>query len=185
MKPRLVLCTTLATVIAVALVAVAAAKDDTITVTTYPCAMLGDKPTDVNAPPPDVDCRPIKTTYAARYKRFARDHESRPLAGAAAQGDISSPHGLYVKVDTSPRQRVHVSWSVACETFEPNVIDDPGQVETRSGSYNTSSSERHRIRMPKHSARCSVVAGSAVLRGSVTVSLIARLTGKKLKTRRV
>lgn len=105
---------------------------------------------------------------ASTFKQIGSKSASGDFATALASGTATNPNGIYVAVFAKPRQRVDVNWTMVCTRGTG--------AGSKSGDYKTTSSAKHKLRMPTaHPDSCTVSAGGSLARGGkITVKLYRR-----------
>jgi hypothetical protein len=84
---------------------------------------------------------------------------SGDYAVAVASGTATNPHSLWVKVTSSPHQRVSVSWTVVCSRgFGAG---------SKSGQFTARTTTRRKLRLPmRHPDNCTASASAQLESGS-------------------
>ena len=93
----------------------------------------------------------------------AKGRHASALVSAASQ----NPSRLYVRISSSPRQRVSVSWHAICWRGDASG--------SKSGTFKARTTVKRKIRMPKRNPdRCTLSAnGRLAGSGRITVQLVA------------
>ncbi|MBA3748128.1 MAG: hypothetical protein H0W96_11655 [Solirubrobacterales bacterium] len=99
---------------------------------------------------------------------IAVERKGGTRARANAEGIINRPVAVAVRVSAAPRQRVVVSWGLAC----PKT--DTGTDKGTGGSYTTTAPNVRALRLPRREIAFCAVRGEARLtrKGRVKVTLL-------------
>jgi hypothetical protein len=98
------------------------------------------------------------------------ERASGDFAAATVVGTVENPSAIRIRVRTSPRQRVEVTWSMTC-------LRGSG-VGSKSGSFRGRSTITRRLRKPMGNADSCSVAATAQLAdsGRLTVQILDQRT---------
>jgi hypothetical protein len=109
------------------------------------------------------DATPKKVTIDAARKTGSR-------AQASAEGIISKPAAVAIRVSAAPKQRVVVSWGLSCPKGDDRKDADKGS----GGTYSTTPPNVRALRLPRREIAFCAVRGNARLtrKGRVKVTLL-------------